>query len=92
MNKSGNNIEISDEVSVLLVVYWLKEKPSNWGLSYRLDIIATGNVIRSPYFPVPYQVKFFWLFVEKFWNLSSDKVIETRLFNKILETLDFAGN
>jgi len=36
--KNSNNNEISDGVSVLLVVYWTKEKPSNWGLSYRLDI------------------------------------------------------
>jgi len=30
--------------------------------------------------------------VEKFWNLSNDKVLVIRLFNKMLEKQDFAGN
>jgi len=53
---------MSDGVSALLTVYWLKEKPSNWGFSYRLDIIATDKLISS----ITNQVKFFWHFVENF--------------------------
>jgi len=45
MNKMAI-ILISDGVSALLEK--LKEKPNNCGLSYRLDIIATGKLMRSP--------------------------------------------
>jgi len=49
------------------VVYWLKEKLSNWELSYRLDInLASGKVISLPNSPILHKVKFFWHFVEKF--------------------------
>jgi len=67
MNKMALNSEMCDGVSVLLVIYWLKEKPNNWGLSNRLDIIAT-KIISYLHKTAQFltKSKFFWHFVENF--------------------------
>jgi len=71
----------------------VKEKSSNCGLSYRLDIIAAGKLISSPTTAQFLNKSNFSDTLSKIFKIFPViiKVIVTTHFNKVLEKLDFAG-